>query len=110
MQKLLLFFLGVFLYNGAIAQSDQTFTNPLLPSGPDPYTFYKDGYYYYTHTLGNRIGLWKTRSLADLKTAEYKTIFVPPSGTAYSKEAVVHVFRHNSLHSQLSRGTAGAVE
>ncbi|MEP6727794.1 MAG: glycoside hydrolase family 43 protein [Bacteroidota bacterium] len=68
------------------AQPANTFTNPLLPSGPDPYSFYKDGYYYYTHTLGNRIGLWKAKSLADLKTAEHVTIYTPPPGTAYSKE------------------------
>lgn len=66
--------------------AQQTFTNPLLPSGADPYSFYKDGYYYYTNTLGNRIGLWKTRHLADLKNAEYKTIYTPPAGTMYSKE------------------------
>ncbi|MFT3935886.1 MAG: glycoside hydrolase family 43 protein [Chitinophagaceae bacterium] len=64
----------------------QTFTNPLLPSGPDPYSFYKDGYYYYTNSLGNHIGLWKTKNLADLKNAEYKTIYTPPPGTAYSKD------------------------
>lgn len=68
------------------SQQVRTFTNPLLPSGPDPYSFYKDGYYYYTHTLGNRIGIWKTNNLADLKNAPYKTIFTPPPGTAYSKD------------------------
>jgi GH43 family beta-xylosidase len=68
------------------AQQGATFTNPLLPSGADPYSFYKDGFYYYTHTTGDRIVLWKTRSLADLKDAEYKTIFIPPAGTLYSKE------------------------
>jgi GH43 family beta-xylosidase len=62
------------------------FTNPLLPSGADPYSFYRDGYYYYTHTLGNRIGLWKTKNLADLKTAEQKIIYTPPQGTAWSKQ------------------------
>lgn len=62
------------------------FTNPLLPSGADPWSIHKDGYYYYTHTLGNRVDLWKTKSLADLKTAERKTIFTPPPGTSYSKE------------------------
>lgn len=67
------------------AQAQQTFTNPLLPSGADPYSFYKDGYYYYTNTLGNRIGLWKTKSIADVKNAEYKTIYTPPEGTMYSK-------------------------
>lgn len=63
-----------------------SFTNPILPSGADPYSFYKDGYYYYTNSLGNRIGLWKTKSLADLKTADYKTIYMPPQGTEYSKD------------------------
>ncbi len=63
----------------------QTFTNPLLPAGADPFSFYKDGYYYYTHTLGNRIGLWKTKSIAGLATAEHKIIYTPPPGTMWSK-------------------------
>ena len=63
-----------------------TFTNPLLPSGADPWSIYKDGYYYYTNSLGDRIDIWKTKSLADLKTADRKTIWVPPMGTPYSKE------------------------
>lgn len=68
------------------ATGQQTFTNPLLPSGADPFSFYKDGYYYYTHTTGNRIVLWKTKNLAALKDAEKKTIFTPPSNTLYSKQ------------------------
>lgn len=68
------------------AQSHRTFVNPLLPSGPDPYSFYKDGFYYYTHTMASRVVLWKTKNLADLKTAENKTIFTPPPGTPYSKD------------------------
>lgn len=38
----------------AVGLPAQTFTNPLLPSGADPYSYYKDGYYYYTHTTGDR--------------------------------------------------------
>ena len=63
-----------------------TFTNPLLPSGADPWSIHKDGYYYYTHTLGDSIVIWKTTDLAALKTAERKTIFVPPPNTYYSKQ------------------------
>ena len=63
-----------------------TFTNPLLPSGADPFSFYKDGYYYYTHTLGNSVGIWKAKSIAGLKNAEYKIIYTPPAGTMYSKD------------------------
>jgi len=64
----------------------QTFTNPLLPSGADPYSFYKGGYYYYTHTTGNRVELWKTKNLADLQHAQHQTIWTPPVNTLYSKE------------------------
>jgi GH43 family beta-xylosidase len=63
-----------------------TYTNPLLPSGPDPYSCYKDGYYYYTHTMGNRLDLWKTKDLTDLGHAEHKTIYTPPAGTEWSRD------------------------
>jgi len=61
------------------------FANPLLPSGADPWNLYKDGYYYYTHTLGNRLAIWKTENLAALKNAESKVIWQPPAGTMYSR-------------------------
>jgi GH43 family beta-xylosidase len=67
-------------------RAGQTFTNPLLPAGADPWSIYHDGYYYYTHTTQRNITLWKTRSLADLRTAESKVVWTPPTGTMYSKE------------------------
>ena len=82
------FYLIAFLLFSAVAQAQdsiRTFTNPLLPAGADPFSFYKDGNYYYTHTTGNRIVLWKTKNIAELKNAEQKTIFTPPQGTSYSK-------------------------
>ncbi|KQS32277.1 family 43 glycosylhydrolase [Pedobacter sp. Leaf194] len=63
----------------------QTFKNPLLPAGADPYSFYKDGYYYYTNSTGNRVELWKSKSLAGLKDAPHKTIWKAPATGAYSK-------------------------
>lgn len=81
----LLTIVAVLLSFSGLAQQT-TFQNPLLPSGADPYSTYHNGYYYYTHTLGNRLMLWKTKNLADLKNAESKLIWTPPSGTAYSKE------------------------
>lgn len=64
----------------------ETFTNPLLPSGPDPWSFYKDGYYYYMNTTGLNLTIWKTRNLADLKTAEKKVVWTPPASGPYSKD------------------------
>ncbi|MCX2575163.1 glycoside hydrolase family 43 protein [Pedobacter sandarakinus] len=78
-------FVGIFLLM-ANACTAQTFTNPLLPSGADPWSIYKDGYYYYTNSTQRNLTIWKTKNLADLKTAEKKVVFTPPKGTAYSKE------------------------
>jgi GH43 family beta-xylosidase len=67
-------------------QAPQTFTNPLLPEGADPWCIYKDGFYYYTHTTQENITLFKTASIAELATAEKKVVFTPSAGTEYSKE------------------------
>jgi GH43 family beta-xylosidase len=69
-----------------IHSQSKIFTNPILPSGADPYSTYYKGYYYYTNTLRNRLVLWKTKNLADLKNAEKKTIWTAPKNTDYSDE------------------------
>jgi GH43 family beta-xylosidase len=83
-KKKLLLFAALLMVMSAGAQ--QTFTNPLLPSGADPFSFYKDGYYYYTHTTGRNVTLWKTKTLSDLKSAEKKVIYTPPANTNYSRD------------------------
>ena len=62
------------------------FSNPLLPSGADPWSITLDGNYYYTHTMGDRIVLWKTSDLTNLAAAEKKTVWTPPAGEPYSHE------------------------
>lgn len=68
------------------AQSAKTFTNPLFSAGADPWCVYRNGFYYYTHTTGKNITIWKTPSIARLKTAEKKIVFTPPKTGHYSKE------------------------
>jgi len=68
------------------AQSAKTFTNPLFNAGADPWCVYKNGFYYYTHTTGKNITIWKTPSIATLKTAQKKIVFTPPNKGPYSKE------------------------
>lgn len=65
---------------------ETTFTNPLFESGADPWCIYKDGYYYYTHTTGRNITLWKTKSIDGLKNAPKKVVFTPPPTGPYSKQ------------------------
>ena len=52
--------------------------NPLLPSGPDPWITWRGGFYYYMHTTGNGVKIWKTRRLADLAQAESKVVWQAP--------------------------------
>ena len=67
------------------ASSATTFTNPLLQSGPDPWIVQKDSLYYYTHTLGNRIAIWKTPKVSELKSASQQTVWTAPSTGSNSK-------------------------
>ena len=60
--------------------------NPLLPSGPDPWVEYEDGLYYVMRTTGDNLTLWKTRSLAELKSAPSKVIWTPPSSGPYAHD------------------------
>lgn len=62
-----------------------SFTNPLINSGPDPWVSQKDNFYYYTHTLGNRIALWKTAKMSELKNANPQTIWSAPIDGPNSK-------------------------
>jgi GH43 family beta-xylosidase len=86
MKRLMGIFCLLLATSVGFSQNDTTFTNPLLPSGADPWCIYKDGYYYYTHTTGRNITIWKTRSIAQLNTAEKKVVFTPPPSGPYSKE------------------------
>lgn len=64
----------------------KTFTNPLLPSGPDPWIIQRNGYYYYSRSSGNGLALIKAKSIAELKNSELKIVWRPPAGTNYSRE------------------------
>jgi hypothetical protein len=41
------------------AAAEDTFTNPLLPSGADPWVTSVHGFYYYINTTGVNLTLWK---------------------------------------------------
>jgi GH43 family beta-xylosidase len=60
-----------------------TFTNPLR-SGSDPWVIKKDGYFYYTQTVGDRITIWRTASMSALSAATALTVFTPIAGSANS--------------------------
>jgi GH43 family beta-xylosidase len=63
---------------GAKEMKAETFYNPIMKNGADPWVIQKDGYYYYTHTVGNAIQLWKSRSLSEISAGETATVWTPP--------------------------------
>jgi GH43 family beta-xylosidase len=65
--------------------SAKTFTNPLLSSGPDPWVLKKDDNYYYMHTTGNNITLWRTKTMSNLSQAISQPVFFPPATGANSR-------------------------
>lgn len=65
--------------------ADSTFTNPLLSSGPDPWVIRQDSFYYYMHTMGNKIAVWKTKAMSALNRAKAVTVWTAPSAGANSR-------------------------
>jgi GH43 family beta-xylosidase len=63
-----------------------TFTNPLLSSGPDPWVIQKDTFYYYTHTFGNKLAIYKTNKMSNLRNVNPVTVWTPPTTGAYSAD------------------------
>jgi len=74
----------IFLLNFALVISDGTFTNPILPSGPDPWVLKNNNFYYYMNTMGDRLSLWKTSEMSELNSVSPVTIWMPPSTGPYS--------------------------
>jgi GH43 family beta-xylosidase len=63
-----------------------TYTNPLLASGADPWVYEKDGFYYYMHTTGGNLTLWKTAKMSELGSAPSKVIWTPQATGATSRD------------------------
>ncbi|MEQ9443177.1 MAG: glycoside hydrolase family 43 protein [Cyclobacteriaceae bacterium] len=66
----------------AFAQTN--FTNPLM-DGADPWVIRKDGWYYYLHTTGNNLTIWKTEDLHALPEAASRIVWQPPKEGANSE-------------------------
>ena len=63
----------------------KTFKNPLLDPGPDPWVYKENDMYYLMITIGNRLDLWKSRTLSGISKGECKTIWTPPLAGINSK-------------------------
>ena len=67
------------------AAAKDAFTNPLLPSGADPWVIAWKGNYYYMNTTGRNLTLWKTHDITDLRDAEKRVVWTPEPGKPWSR-------------------------
>jgi GH43 family beta-xylosidase len=74
---------NVYIPPSTSPSAPKTFVNPII-NGADPWIIRKDGFYYYTHTLGNRVALWKTTAVSKLGTLTNTNIFTPSPGSPNS--------------------------
>src|SRR5438309_10654067 len=66
--------------------ADTTFTNPLLPNGPDPWVIQKDTNYYFMNTFGNKLAIYKTSKMSRLNYAPLTTVWTPTATGLNSKD------------------------
>jgi len=67
------------LAGAANAAGKGTFSNPLLPSGPDPWIVRDGATYYYMATRGDRLAIRKTTDLTRLADAQETVVWRPPA-------------------------------
>ncbi|WP_108820954.1 family 43 glycosylhydrolase [Dysgonomonas sp. Marseille-P4361] len=58
-------------------ESEATFTNPLLPTGARPWATFYNGEYFYLQDADDRIILWRTNDITNIKNAPSKEIWIP---------------------------------
>ncbi|GAA0544546.1 family 43 glycosylhydrolase [Chitinophaga japonensis] len=64
---------------------ENTFTNPLVPRGADPWVTQKNGTYYFTYTQGGKLVLYETKAMSELALATPHDAWIPEQGMPYSK-------------------------
>ena len=69
-----------------------TYTNPLLERGAEPWAIFHEGKYYYTQGSENRVILWETDDITDLSHATQKDVWIPtdPSNSYHLWAPEIH--------------------
>jgi len=60
-----------------LENNENTYVNPLLPTGAEPWAMFHDGMYYYLQGCEDKVILWKTKDITELAKAESKQVWTP---------------------------------
>jgi GH43 family beta-xylosidase len=89
MYHLIAFFILLFYQQpeSSLRADTPTFTNPILTEGPDPWVYkHTDGTYYLMVTRGNRLDIWKSRSLSSIAKISPVTVWKKPDTGPNSRD------------------------
>ena len=64
----------------------ETFVNPILERGADPYVVKKDGKYYYCYSSGNGVAVAAADNIHLIDSKNGVRVYSAPQGTMYSRE------------------------
>jgi GH43 family beta-xylosidase len=64
----------------------ETFRNPIVTSGADPWVTFWKGNYYYCYAIADCIYVSKTNKLQDIGKVSPERVWIPPQDAEYSKE------------------------
>ncbi|TDQ40846.1 family 43 glycosylhydrolase [Aureibacillus halotolerans] len=61
------------------------FYNVIFQNGGDPWVYkHTDGYYYYTHTTGGNVTVWRSKTITGIDASDKAVAWTPPKNTMYS--------------------------
>lgn len=66
--------------------TNTSFTNPLLPAGPDPWVIRRGDTYYYMHTTGNNLVIRKTAKMSELGSAVSTVVWTPQQASVSQRD------------------------
>jgi GH43 family beta-xylosidase len=67
-------------------KDEDTFTNPIVSHGADPWVIFHNGFYYYCYAGASKIWISKASRLQDIGKGKKVIVWKAPFGTEYSKE------------------------
>lgn len=94
-------FILMALANGVAIAADSagnTFTNPIVRRGADPWVIRWNNQYYFCQSRSNAVWVNAATNLEDIGKGHWHCVWRPPEGTAYSKEVwapELHFLRGN---------------
>jgi|TARA_Y100000310_G_scaffold334935_1_gene415774 GH43 family beta-xylosidase len=86
LRQVLFIYCAIISVTGIAMEQKTQFTNPVAPSGADPWVVQEGSFYYYCYSLRGALWVNKRKRLQDAVQHTGRKVWSPPAGKPYSKE------------------------